>query len=88
MDIRTYTYDKFTYTNKLFSITASDANLPAGVRPDVITIIGRTGAVVSYEYKETVSAGGDIVSWDYEPTVGSVEKVPDAKGTKVRIFND
>ena len=85
---KTYTYDQFTYTNKLFSIEASTAGLPAGVIPDQITIIGRTGATVAYDFKEAISSGGVVVSWDYEPTADSLEKVPDSKGTKVRIFND
>jgi hypothetical protein len=87
MTTKTFTYDQFTYTNKLLTIEASMAGFSPGYHPDSIRVIGRTGAIVDYDFSGTSSAGGEVISWDYRPSAASLLAVPASKGTEVRVFN-
>lgn len=81
-----YTYDVFTYTNKLFQANTSTLNWATGYYPDTINVIGKTGTVIQFSFSKITSGAGGTVSYDYTPTAASVAKAPDAKGSKVRIF--
>lgn len=84
----THIYSQFNYTNKIFSVDASSLNWAPGSFFETINMVGKTGTIVVFEHSQTVTGPGGIVSWDYTPKAESVEKIPDAKGTRIRIFND
>lgn len=84
----TLTHDQFTYSNKLFEANTKGLNLEASsTYPSTINLVGRTGAVVQFQYDRTVTGVGGIVSWNYSPTDASLVEVPDSKGLRIRIFN-
>jgi len=84
----TLTHDQFTYSNRLFEANTASLNLVASSSyPSNINLVGRTGAVVQFQYDRTVTGVGGIVSWNYVPTTAAIAKVPDVKGLRIRIFN-
>lgn len=88
MSTVTHIYTQFDYTNKIFSTEASELNWAPGSYFSEINLIGKTGAVMLFNYDKTVTGPGGIVSWDYSPSTETVKKFPDSKGIRIRIFNE
>jgi len=52
------------------------------------TLIGKTGAEVTFIHSSTDMSGGDIAGWRFTPTSDSIRRVPACAKVSALIIND
>jgi len=83
----TFSTNDFAYSNKIFSAFLSDLHRQGNLEDFFIESANTGKRVAFYFHKAVLNGDQEIISWEYLPTQESLLRIPEARETRVVIYN-